>query len=302
MVKGIVASIQSYKLTRRQLFWWSGMGLAIGSHKFFNPSSQSSNAIAEALPSTPPLLRFVTVGDTGQENQGQYAVAKAMEAYAQSSPFPLALLLGDKIYENGRISKVDRVFEKPYRSLLEQNIPFYAALGNHDIRTNNGDDQLGYANFNMSGRYYTFVRDPVQFFALDTNTNANWPEQLAWLEDNLARSTAPWKVVFGHHPVYSSGAHGSNSKLGDRLLPLFSQYGVHLYICGHDHNYERSNPINGTTYVVCGAGATTQRVGRSSWTAVASAQLSFAAFEVYDDRIYVQAIGVDGQAFDVATF
>jgi 3',5'-cyclic AMP phosphodiesterase CpdA len=184
--------------------------------------------------------------------------------------------------------------------LSKQNIPFYAVLGNHDIRTNNGDDQLNYPNFNMLGRYYTFVQDPVQFFALDTNYNADWSEQLAWLEDNLARSTAPWKVAFGHHPVYSSGAHGSDAKLGDRLCPLFAKYGVHLYICGHDHNYERSNPLDGTTYIVCGAGSDTRRVGRSSWTAVASSQLSFAAFDVYDNQMYVQAIGVNGQPFDVA--
>jgi acid phosphatase len=45
-----------------------------------------------------------------------------------------------------------------------------------------------YPGFNMTGRYYTFIRDNVQFFGLDTifgldtNGNADWKNQLVWLE------------------------------------------------------------------------------------------------------------------------
>jgi len=182
--------------------------------------------------------------------------------------------------------------------LLKQGVKFYACLGNHDIRTDNGDPQVSYPGFNMQGRYYTFRRDPVQFFALDTNHNAEWKTQLAWLEQELSRSDAPWKIVFGHHPIYSSGVYGVDRTFIKALTPIFQKYGVQLYINGHDHNYERTQSIKGTTYLICGAGAGVRPVGRSAWTAHSASQLSFAAFDVYSDHIVISGIGTNNRIFD----
>ena len=252
----------------------SGLGLALG-----GGYSQTTPTVGSS-----PLLRFVALGDVGTGNRGQYAVAKAMNSYFQQHPFSSVLLTGDNIYPNGEIKKIGAAFERPYRFLRQRAVPFYAVLGNHDVLTNDGADEIRYRGFNMQGRYYTFTQGPVQFFALDTNKQAAWQEQLAWLEANLARSPATWKVVFGHHPVYSSGLHGSTPRLME-LPSLFSRYGVQLYLSGHDHNYERTEPLQGTTYLVCGAGATTRPVFRSDWTAYARARLSFAAIEVLPESL-----------------
>ncbi|HBB30959.1 MAG TPA: metallophosphoesterase [Cyanobacteria bacterium UBA8803] len=258
----------------------------------------TSAAVLNNSPDEPLLLRFVSVADTGTGAQGQYAVAEAMTRYHQQNPYDLVILAGDNIYNNGEIEKISAVFEQPYQALLKQGVKFQACLGNHDIRTANGDPQVRYPGFNMQGRYYTLRRQDVQFFALDTNSNADWQNQLSWLEQELSRSDAPWKVVFGHHQIYSSGHYGLNQKLIPILTPLFQKYRVQLYINGHDHNYERTQPINGTTYLISGAGAGTRPVGRSEWTAYSAARLSFAAYEVYRDRILVSAIGTNGQVFD----
>jgi len=252
-------------------------------------------------PSLAPLLHFVCVADTGTGTKSQYAVARAMISYRQQKPFDLALLAGDNIYNNGEIEKIKAVFEQPYQALLKQGVKFRACLGNHDIRTDNGDPQVRYPNFNMQGRYYTFRRASVQFFALDTNYNADWNAQLAWLEQELSRSDAPWKVVFGHHQIYSSGHYGVNQPFISKLTPLFQKYRVQLYVNGHDHNYERTQPINGTTYLICGAGAGVRPVGRSSWTAHSASKLSFAAVEVYRDRMVISGIGIDNRVFDRGT-
>ncbi|MBE9128997.1 MULTISPECIES: metallophosphoesterase [unclassified Coleofasciculus] len=252
-----------------------------------------SNSAEEEL-----LLRFVSVADTGTGATGQYAVARAMAAYHQQNPYDLIILAGDNIYNNGEIEKIDAVFEKPYQALLQQGVKFHACLGNHDIRTANGDPQVRYPGFNMQGRYYTFRREDVQFFALDTNYNADWQNQLPWLEQELSRSDAPWKIVFGHHQIYSSGHYGVNRAFIQTLTPLFQQYQVSLYINGHDHSYERTQLINGTTYLICGAGAGTRPIGRSEWTAYSAARLSFAAVEVYRNSIVISGIGTDGQVFD----
>ncbi len=244
------------------------------------------------------LLRFVSVADTGTGTKGQYAVARAMNAYHKQNPYDLVVLAGDNIYNNGEIEKIGEVFERPYQALLKQGVKFQACLGNHDIRTANGDPQVQYVSFNMKGRYYTFRRETVQFFALDTNSNADWENQLNWLQKELSLSKAPWKVVFGHHPIYSSGEYGTNPDFIKTFTPVFQKYGVQLYINGHEHNYERTRAIDGTTYLICGAGAGHRPVGHSEWTEYSTSDLSFASYEVYKDRIEVSAIATDNRVFD----
>jgi Calcineurin-like phosphoesterase len=279
-----------------------GFGLALTAHKFLTQRALAVlSCPQDDIKGTQPLFRFVAVGDVGLGNEEQYQVAQAMNCYLQNNPYSLALLTGDNIYYNGEIEKVSAVFEKPYEALLKRDVRFHAVLGNHDIRINNGEDQLRYSGFNMQGRYYTFAQDPIQFFALDTNSNTAWEEQLNWLEENLANSQATWKIVYGHHPLYSSGMHGSDRDLIERLAPLFSRYQVQLYLSGHDHNYERTKLIDGTTYLVCGGGSNTRPVGHSSWTAHSASILSFAAFEVYSKWIKIRGIDREGNIFDRAT-
>lgn len=282
-------------MKRRKFLYWgaiSGLGLALGNYYRTIHAATSSNS---------PLFRFVALGDIGTGNEGQLAIASVMNDYYLQHPYKLVLMTGDNIYENGEIEKVGATFGRPYRFLRKQEVPFYAVLGNHDIQTNNGIDQINYSAFNMQGRYYTFTQGIVQFFALDTNSNADWPAQLNWLEKTLAKSTATWKIVFGHHPLYSSGVHGSSPELIAKLYPLFARYGVQLYLNGHDHNYERTESIEGTTYLTCGAGAKTRPVGSSDWTAHSAAKLSFATIDVYPKRLKIQGIGQNGKVFDRGT-
>ncbi|BAZ83225.1 metallophosphoesterase family protein [Sphaerospermopsis kisseleviana] len=279
----------------------SGLVSGLFAGNFFDKNSKNSvveTAIAANSHPQDLLLRFVSVADTGTGAKGQYAVARAMNFYHQKNPYDLVILAGDNIYNNGEIEKIGVVFERPYQPLLKKGVKFYACLGNHDIRTDNGVEQVNYPGFNMQGRYYTFMRDNVQFFALDTNGNADWKNQLIWLEKELSLSKAAWKIVFGHHPIYASGVYGSNANFIKVFTPLFKKYGVQLYINGHEHHYERTRSINGTTYLICGAGAGNRSVGRSEWTEYSTSNLSFAAYDVYADRIEVSGIGTNNRVFD----
>ena len=68
----------------------------------------------------------------------------------------------------------------------------------------------GVASSNTSGneRYYDFIKGPVHVFALDSegalNSAADMAAQRAWLQAQLAASTARWQIVLFHHPAYSS--------------------------------------------------------------------------------------------------
>ncbi|HEY9299192.1 MAG TPA: metallophosphoesterase, partial [Phormidium sp.] len=78
----------------------------------------ASNVEAERaivpLPASPPILRFISVADTGTGAEGQYAVAEAMAQYHRENPFNVAVLAGDNIYNNGEFEKINAVFEQPY--------------------------------------------------------------------------------------------------------------------------------------------------------------------------------------------
>ena len=222
-----------------------------------------------------------------------------MAAYHRKNPYSFVTLAGDNIYNSGEMERVGVAFEQPYAALLKRGVKFRACLGNHDIRTENGDPQVRYAGFNMRGRYYSYREKDVQFFVLDTNHNADWQNQLAWLKAELARSTAPWKIVYGHHPIYSAGHYGDNPEMIKLLTPLFKQHQVQLYINGHEHNYERTTPIDGTTYLITGiGGASLRQVGQNKTTAYSVSRFGFSAIAVYPDRLQIEGIGTDGLVFD----
>src|SRR5262249_880700 len=141
------------------------------------------------------------------------------------------------------------VFERAYAA-SRFSMPFYAALGNHDHR---GDvrAQVEYSakstRWRMPAPYYSFVRelspdDSVEFFVLDpTPIRSHDPsaaEQVRWLSDRLERSRAIWRVVVGHHPIVSGGAHGGSDVVSDAIRGLLVAHGVNVYVSGHDHDLQ----------------------------------------------------------------
>jgi hypothetical protein len=126
-----------------------------------------------ALPVRAGSVRFAVIGDSGRGDQAQLDVARQMVAWHQKFPFDFVVMLGDNIYPPHGPDDFTTKFEQPYRTLLDQGVTFYAAIGNHDP-----DSELNYAKFNMGGqRYYTFRRNErrleglvgagVRFFVLD---------------------------------------------------------------------------------------------------------------------------------------
>ena len=249
----------------------------------------------------PSALRFFALADTGSGNANQRAVGLRMAERHRLRPVDLVLLGGDNIYPDGNLLEVQRTFQLPYRELLAAAVPFHAVLGNHDIRTDNGEPQLRYRPFGMAGRWYSLRRGPVAFFLIDTNLNARWQHQMPWLKKALAASDAPWKVVVGHHPIYSAGLYGDDPAAIARLGPLFQRHGVQLYINGHEHNYERTRPIDGTTYLtVGGGGAWLRPVVANARSARAVSAYSFAELSVEGDTLTLEAWDAAGARLDRA--
>ena len=265
---------------------------------------KNSQSIA-AVPKSKLLLRFAAIADTGSSTNNQYAVGRAMTEYHRQNPFNMVLMVGDNIYNNGEIAKIKETFEVPYADLLKQGVKFYAALGNHDVRTANGDREVEYPQFNMQGQhYYTHEHAGVKFFVLETSSivdpaSTDRAKQLAWLDRELAASKARWNIVYGHHNIYSAGVYKIDPIMRRDITPILKKHQVKLWINGHDHNYQRSQPIDGTTYLVCGGGgANLYPVKAQSWTAFAQSIHSFGIVEVYQDQILLTGIDSKGEIID----
>jgi predicted MPP superfamily phosphohydrolase len=258
-------------------------------------------SLVAPLRNRPGSLKFAVLGDFGTGDRSQYELAAQMARLHRAYPYNLVVLVGDNLYGSERPQDFRKKFELPYKPLLDAGVKFYASLGNHDAR-----EQRYYKLFNMDGRlYYTFSpKADVRFFALESTYPV--PEQIRWLEKELAGSNSDWKIVFFHHPLYSSGErHGSDLRLREVLEPLFVKYNVSLVLTGHDHFYERVKPQKGIPYFVVGSGGKlrTGNIDRSSGITARGfdTDLAFLAAEITADTLVFKAISRTGATVDAGT-
>jgi 3',5'-cyclic AMP phosphodiesterase CpdA len=242
-------------------------------------------------------LRIAVIGDAGDSGKRLSANAAAMAEVDSIQPFDDLLLLGDNVYPDGDPARLGATVFEPFAPLLDRGVGLLAVLGNHDVIGDHGDDQM--AALGMEGRWWSRRLGDVLLVGLDSN-RVDDPEQRAWLEETLAATDAPWRIVAVHHPPYSAGYQGSNERVRRVFGPLFERYGVQLVLSGHDHDYQRSHPIRGVTYVVAGAGSGTRRTGEAEFTANSFAWLHFVEVSVWPDRLVLRPVGGDPRRLEIA--
>jgi predicted phosphodiesterase len=76
--------------------------------------------------------------------------------------------------------------------------------------------------------------------------------QKAWLLKDLASTDKPWKFVYLHRPLYSSSEHGSGPRIRKDLEAVLARNGVDIVFSGHDHDYERTEKIEGALVAEAG--------------------------------------------------
>jgi 3',5'-cyclic AMP phosphodiesterase CpdA len=259
-----------------------------------------------ALPNRPDSIKFAAIGDAGRGDKPQYEVAGQMVAFRKLFPYDFVVMLGDNVYDGGTPEDYRRKFELPYKTLLDDGVEFFATLGNHD-----SINQPNYAPFHMGGkRYYTFRADQsllarltattVQFFMIDTETLDQ--TELDWIDREMGRSDAAWKVPIMHRPMYSSGRYATPARLFRLAMePIFLQHDVRVVLSGHEHFYERTMPQRGITYFISG-GAGSLRYGDIAPSPLVAkgfdVDYHFMMFEVTRDTLFYQAIARTGHSVD----
>ena len=259
-------------------------------------------------------LMFALIGDTQRNNDTPWAWGKIAEKVWQDRP-NFVVHVGDLVDKGLKKTDWTEHFF-PYGHVLMNRVSVFPVLGNHE------QDSPLYYDYIVATQpeyYYTFSYGNVQFFMLDSNRDIEeGSEQYNWLEWELSKSIATWKIALHHHPPYTSdnNDYGDTSKelsiLGAKtrnLVPLYDKYGLDFCLYGHTHLYERSWPMSndrintkgGVIYINSGgAGGYIEDFAptRSWFTTELQAVHHYCTFNIYQDQLIFKAIDHEGRLID----
>jgi hypothetical protein len=271
-------------------------------------------------------VQFLVTGDNGWNSLPQYGLAALMD----QTEADLVLNTGDVVYPQFTRELADQRCFSVYQPQMGRT-PFFFSLGNHDLNpsadiyleafylpTNSVQAAEHAAAKTSPEHYYSFDHGDVHFVALFVpfifqHKITVGDAQYRWLTNDLATTRQPWKIVYFHVPMHSSSLHRHDDynyngipdriEIRDVLLPVFSEYGVDLVFCGHEHGYERFNPTNGVHFITT-AGGGVQMYGMTELDAASAyfeARFHFMKVAVQDGALEAQAIGLGGEVFDSMT-
>jgi tartrate-resistant acid phosphatase type 5 len=269
-------------------------------------------------------LHFLIISDWGWNGgKAQQEVADQMTKTAREMEPNFIVSCGDNFQVQGVASVQDPLwlsnFEYVYKDPSLQ-VDWYPVLGNHDYKGNT-QAEIDYSaisrRWRMESRYYSIVEKindsiSARLIFLDTPplvddyyNKPGFPDivkqdtakQMAWLKDVLSSSKEQWKIVFGHHPIYSaSKIHGNSAALIAHIKPLLEQYHAQLYICGHDHDLQHLREKNGhIDYIVTGTGGEPRPNSSNAMTLFSGSAPAFSTVAMYGDSIKISFIDSRGQ-------
>jgi hypothetical protein len=177
-------------------------------------------------------LRFIVTGDAGT---GDAHLHDGIAALAKKMRIDGILLVGDNVYPCGVTSVGDPQWSKVTRNFADAGLKVYPILGNHDygdptyigreLRTCGSPSPLAQIAethtlpfWVFPARQYELTAPFVTIAMMDSQPVASAFAQpyagsqtaaaeVAWV-DEAFRGAKGWRIVAGHHTIYSSGIHG----------------------------------------------------------------------------------------------
>ena len=265
---------------------------------------------------------FYTIGDWGRNGQyGQQELADMMDLAASKVEPEIIVSTGDNFYPNGVASINDPYWISSFENVYSgYNLfcPWYVILGNHDYR-GNYQAQIDYTNlsqrWNMPAQYYykditTDDGATARFVFIDTSPlndeyyeeekyakvhNQDTTVQLLWM-DEVLEVEADWKIVVGHHPLYTGGKRAEDKMwVRTHIEKLLTKHKVHLYFAGHEHDLQHiKNGQLPTHHVISGSGSEVRKTGMMEHSIFAEAVHGFVSSSITKDSIYNQFVNYNG--------
>jgi 3',5'-cyclic AMP phosphodiesterase CpdA len=170
---------------------------------------------------------------------GAAATAAIVGQGLAANPNAAALTLGDNVYPRATLREYRDCYGPTWGRFRDRTYP---APGNREYATPGAAGYFGYFGKSAGPGYYSVQLGSWRLISLDSNLGpAAQAAQLAWLKDELERHPAHCRLAYWHHPLYSSGAHGSIARMHDAWQALYLA-GADIVLSGHDHVYERFAP------------------------------------------------------------
>ena len=258
---------------------------AVG-HDGYDPASKPGLEPVRTFTTAPERTGSFTFTAFGDQGESYDAVATGNLVRSVNPSFHLHA--GDLSYANdGGSGLLSNAYDpRVWDSFLVQNenfastVPWQAVTGNHEMEPWYSPNGYGaffkrFAQPTPDQTYYSFTYGNVAFIALDANDvtyeyTANFGytsgAQTKWLTRELAGYRASkdidFIVIYFHECAYCTAtAHSSDGGVREAWTPIFDQYSVDLVINGHNHVYERTDPLKG------GVVTTAAPIGSTVYTA-----------------------------------
>lgn len=226
-----------YRIGDASRGWWSSTGII--------QTADNSSA-----------LSFFHVSDPQSVTEKQYEENWAMllETAFSKHDADFIISTGDMVDQGGDFKEWQRMFNSASDSLMSSAL--MTASGNHEEKGDNAAvDSFVYSNLpdqdTTTGVYYSFDYNTLHVAVLNTNDlnddGTLSDEQLAWLNEDMALSIQPWKIVALHKAPYSNGSHIDDDDvvaLREQLSTLMPELNIDLVLQGHDHVYMRTGVMN----------------------------------------------------------
>jgi len=251
-------------------------------------------------------VKFMIYGDTRSFPAVHDQVAAAMNATINLDPEfqTITLSVGDLVTDGDYEAYWDSEhFDPDYTNIQEllAGTPYLSAIGNHE---NSGILFTKYFPYPFAGgRYWSFDYGPAHFTVVDQYIDYSpGSEQYAWIDDDLASSTRPWKFMYLHEPGWSAGPHSNDSTVQNYIQPLCVQYGVSIVFAGHNHNYSRA-VVDGVQHITTGGGAAPLHSPDPNYPYIVATSMNyhFCRIEINNNILHCEAIKPDGAVIDSFT-
>jgi hypothetical protein len=348
----VAASSESVALDTKSV---DGQDYALGWNDYLDPVSYHSVTFAELEPDTVYAYRVTGAeGHWSEWYQTRTAPARAepfkflyfgdaqdgilshwarvvRAAFVEAPDARFAVHAGDLVNIGSRDFEWAEWFESV--GFIHGMIPAVPAVGNHEYFDGiRGEDNRPisalsalwrpqftlpeYAELPVSLSETVYAVEYGDALIVVLNTMAGEFElQAQWLDETLASTDAPWKIVAMHHPMFElldrrnvPGLEETGPERRAAFLPVFERHGVDLALQGHDHSYGRGATYAaaprrggssglGTVFVTTSAGAKMYPTSEQGWDAFAAEGAVLA--RKAENTQFFQVVSIDG---DTLTF